>query len=103
MVQKKTSWSSEKKKKVQAALTMDLMSSEEDGEEDGNSVFIVRPLPWVTPEMQRIKSQLDQKYAKKMTARSRRQYLQRVEGEPSRRPVPTKVNETIQWAIDNGL
>ena len=101
MVQKRTSWSVEKKKKVQAALTMDLMSSEEDGEEDGNSVFIVRPLPWVSPEMQRIKEQLDKKCLKKMTARSRRQYLQRVEGEPSRRPLPRNLNDSIQWAITN--
>lgn len=101
MVPRKSSWSSDKKKKIEAALTMDLMSSEEDGEVDGNSVFVVKPLPWLTPEIARIKHQLDEKYSKKMTPRSRRQYLQRVEGELSSRPVPRKVTDSIAWAISN--
>ena len=99
MVPRKSSWSSDKKAKIQAALTMDLMSSEEDGEVDGNSVFVVKPLPWLTPEMAHIKDQLDNKYSKKMTSRSRRQYLQRIEGEPSNRPVPRTITDNIAWAI----
>lgn len=101
MISRKSSWSSDRKAKIQAALTMDVMSSEEDGEVDGNSVFVVKPLPWLTPEMAHIKEQLDKKYHRKMTPRSRRQYLQRVEGEQSSRPVPRKITDNIAWAIRN--
>ena len=51
---------------------MDIMSSEEDSEDDGNSVFIVSLLTWLAPEMELMKGQLDAKYSKKVSSKSRR-------------------------------
>ena len=100
MVGKKASWSNEKKEKIRAALTLEMMSSEDEAENaDGGQVFVVRPLPWITPDFQRIKDQLDRKFERSMSQRSRRQFLPRAEGGPSTRPRPRKIADSTSWAI----
>lgn len=100
MVGKKASWSMEKKEKIRAALTVEMMSSEDEEEDaDGRQIFVVRPLPWQTPDFVRIKEQLDRKFVRSMSQRSRRQFLPRAEGDPSTRPRPQKMNDSIAWAI----
>ena len=100
MVGKKTSWSNEKKERVRAALTVEMMSSEDEAEDDnGRQIFVVKPLPWQTPEFLHIKEQLDRKFERSMSQRSRRQFLPRAEGDPSTRPRPRTISESIAWAI----
>ena len=43
-----------------AILTMDLMSSDESGEEDGEEVLVVHPLPWLSESVAHFKTSLDQ-------------------------------------------
>ncbi|XP_053405760.1 uncharacterized protein LOC123551123 [Mercenaria mercenaria] len=42
----KTSWDTEKKRRKQVMLCMEIMSSEEEVECDGESQLVVKKLPW---------------------------------------------------------
>ena len=97
----KTSWSVQDRDKIRKVLTMDYMSSEDEGEEDGNDFFVVRHLPWESERLASIKKVLDTKWERSRSKRSRRQSLPRVVGNPSNRPIPANVSEDCAWAINS--
>ena len=48
------------KEQWQGIMTMEIMSSEESGQEEGGDVLIVHPLPWLSESVSKVKSSLDQ-------------------------------------------
>ena len=77
-------------------MKMDLMSSEESCEEDGEEVIIVHSLPWISSRVAEFKRTLDSYTAKSKSPQARRQMKKRVIGKESSRPVPGNFPE---WAI----
>ena len=88
VVEAKTTWSAEEKKRVKDALSIDLMSSEEAVSSDDETVYKVRPLTWRSAECSSIIQELDRKMEQTQSKRPRRQQIKRVKGEPSSRPLP---------------
>ena len=80
-------------------MIIDLMSSEEEAEVDGEEVFVIRPLPWQSEEVGKIKEALDQKWESMRSSRSRRLTLPRVEGEISNRPKPSSFPSELAWTL----
>ena len=66
----------------------EVMSSAESGEDDGEEVIIVRPLPWLSAEVTAFKQQLDEEIKREKSPQARRQMKRRVIGSPSARPTP---------------
>ncbi|KAJ8308678.1 hypothetical protein KUTeg_013552 [Tegillarca granosa] len=60
-VKKKTSWSQELKDKITSGLTMDFISSESEHESDGESVYVIKPIPWRSEELNGYIKELDKK------------------------------------------
>ena len=69
-------------------MTVDLMSSEESGEDDDKEVIIVHPLPWLSDKVASFKAQIDLQVKKDKTPQARRQMKDRVIGSMSTRPRP---------------
>lgn len=83
------------KEKWGPCLVLDLMSSEESGDEDGEDedsegghAFRVRPLPWRSEKVTSFYIQLDKKFSKKQSRRSSIMTLKRHIGLVSDRPQP---------------
>ena len=72
---------------------MEIMSSEESGQED---VIIVHPLPWLSESVAKVKSSLDQQIVASNTPQSRRQTKKRLVGCSSNRSV---VDNLPAWAV----
>lgn len=90
MIEKKTGWDEEKKRRVRDAMEITCMSMEEERKSDEDSFFTVKPLPWRSEEFGGIMAELDSKLEKTQSSRSRRQKIKRVKGSnPSERPKPT--------------
>ena len=90
----KSSYSSKQKKKYQAVLTAQFMSSEE---EDNAGGFIVRPPSWESDEFRKVKRQLDEKYSSMNSSVSKRMLANRRTG-----PVAPKVTPTttgVEWIV----
>ena len=68
------------------------MSSDSSGEDDGDEVIIVHPLPWISADRQSSKSMLDEEIKKGRSPQARRQMKRRVTGTPSSRPCPADVD-----------
>ena len=81
----------------------DLMSSETDGESEGEDglvpVYLVRPLPWRSAEYNKVISELDAKAKFLKTRQGRRQEMKRVRGSiSSSRKVP-KMKTGNEWIL----
>lgn len=96
---KKTGWDEEKKRRVRDAMDITYMSSEEEVNSDEDSFFTVKPLPWRSEEFSGIIAELDSKFEKTQSSRSRRQKIKRVKGNnPSERPKPT-LRDGHEWVF----
>ncbi len=76
-------------KKYMSALLIDYMSSEDSDSED-ESIFITRPLTWLSDEYREIMQRLDRKYTRSLNAQGKRLKSKRKEGAASQRPCPKK-------------
>lgn len=98
-LKKKTGWDEEKKRRVRDAMDITYMSSEEEVNSDEDSFFTVKPLPWRSEEFSGIIAELDSKFEKTQSSRSRRQKIKRVKGNnPSERPKPT-LRDGHEWVF----
>lgn len=59
MIEKKTGWDEDKKRRVRDAMDVTYMSSEEEGNSDEDSFFTVKPLPWRSEEFGGRMAELD--------------------------------------------
>ena len=57
-------YESEEKEELFSALKMNLMSSDSSGEDDGDEVLVVHPLPLISAEMTAFKCKLDEQMKK---------------------------------------
>lgn len=80
----------------QAIMSMDLMSSDESGEEDGDEVLLVHPLPWLSETVVQFKASLDQQIVASKTPQAKRQMKKRLLGCSSNRGV---VDNLPSWAL----
>ena len=55
----------EERDKWMSVIKPEVMSSAESGEDDGEEVIIVRPLPWLSAEVTAFKQQLDEEIKKR--------------------------------------
>ena len=97
----KQHWTSERKAKVIEVLRMDYMSSEESEQEclspHRTINYVVRPLPWQSNELKKIKRRLDRGYNDGLSELMKKRTLPRSVGEPSSRGKPSDCPE---WACD---
>ena len=92
--------SEEEKDKWMSVLKPEAMSSDESGDDDGDDIILIHPLPWLSAEVKLFKQQLDEEIVKEKSPQARRQTKRRVIGCPSTRSVPT--NERFPaWAVVN--
>ena len=77
---------------------MSLMSSDSSGEDDGEDVIVVHPLPWISADMIAFKRKLDEQIKKERSPQARRQMKRRVIGPSSTRPCPEEV-DVPAWAL----
>jgi len=74
-------------------LKLDLMSSEESGEDDNREeVIYTKPLPWRSKKFNEFVARLDIQTASEMASLAKRQKKKRLEGEDSTRPRPQPVD-----------
>jgi hypothetical protein len=100
MVEKKSGWDEAIKQRVSSALELSYMSSEEEHNSDDDSFLRTKPLPWRSDEFIKILDELDSKYERTMSKRSRRQMMKRVKGSvPSVRQKPTPVQKEHEWVF----
>ena len=64
-------------------LTLELVSSEESGTDDGEEVLIIRPIPWRSARVCHMFRELDRQSLTNKSPQSRRQMKRRVLGENS--------------------
>ena len=70
-------------------MQIDMISSEESGQEGDSEVMIVKTFPWRSEQVDRLLKQLDLKICAERTSQARRQTIPRVvSSEPSSRPYP---------------
>ncbi|XP_056003490.1 uncharacterized protein LOC125662973 [Ostrea edulis] len=105
MISKKAGWEEAKKAKIYAVMDMTLMSSEEEvfSDDDQEKLFFkIKPLPWRSDEMNEVIKQLNQKYERYPSSRSKRQMVKRVQGDiRSTRAKPTHFKEEQEWVFTN--
>ncbi|VDI62480.1 Hypothetical predicted protein [Mytilus galloprovincialis] len=77
------------------ALEIETMSSEDSDSED-DSIFVTRPLSWVSTEFKQLIQRLDRKYDRTLNAQGKRLKSKRTVGEPSDRPCPKKP-KGLEW------
>lgn len=79
-------------------MTIEYISSEESGCDDGDEVIITRRLPWLSATTQQFKRKLDLEIRNSKTPLARRQTKRRVDGAPSERPKPTE-SDIPTWIL----
>ena len=73
--------SAEAKENITSVLKREYMSSKDEEEnENGDMIFLVRPLAWQSPEFAGVKRILDEKWLSIQTSRSRWVTMKRVAG-----------------------
>ena len=85
-----------RKKIVRNILILDLMSSEEETEDDGSRIFLVNPLPWVTDSYRKITKIADKYYEATKSKRARELTVERKSGTASIRPKPKKLPDNCK-------
>lgn len=86
----------EEKEEWMGVLKMTIMSSDSSGEDDGEDVLVVHPLPWLSADVSDFKCKLDEEIKKEKSPQARRQMKRRVVGSASSRPCPS---DLPSWAI----
>ena len=89
MLEKATFSTSQEKQDWSQIMKIDVMSSEESGEEGGEEVIVSRPLPWLSANVTQFFRQLDDEGVKRKSPQAKRQMKTRKCGLPSTRPKPT--------------
>lgn len=87
----------EDKDKWLKLMKIEVMSSDESAEEDGEEVLIIHPLPWISAEVVAFKQKMDAEIKKEKSSQARRQTKRRVVGSPSTRPCPAQ--GLPSWAL----
>jgi hypothetical protein len=86
-------------------MGISLMSSEEEvfsDDDQHTSYFKSKPLPWRSDEFNEVLKQLDHKFERSRSSRSKRQMIKRVQGDiPSTRPKPTHFKKEQEWVFKN--
>ena len=78
---------------------MEYTSSDEDREDNGEEVFVRRPLTWESDEFRRVKRVLDEKWKSIQSKHSRRLTVKRVNGTNSERQQPQDLEEEDLWIV----
>ena len=76
------------KEKWAKVLSMEYMSSDESGEDEGKEVIIAHSLPWLSPNVQLFKKRLDEASFKEKSPQAKRMIKDRRVGNNSLRPKP---------------
>jgi len=79
-------------------IKVPLMSSDSSGEDDGEDVIVVHPLPWISADVTTFKKKLDEEILKEKSPQARRQMKRRVAGSFSTRLCPTNL-DLPSWAV----
>ena len=90
--------SEEEKDKWLSVMKVEVMSSDESDEDDGEEVIVVHPLPWLSAEVAAFKQQIDDEIKKEKSPQARRQMKRRIIGSPSTRPRSTS-RDFSSWAL----
>ena len=90
--------SEEEKDKWLSVMKVEVMSSDESDEDDGEEVIVVHPLPWLSAEVAAFKQQIDDEIKKEKSPQARRQMKRRIIGSPSTRPRSTS-HDFPSWAL----
>lgn len=100
-----TSLTAQEKERVMKILTLDFMSSEDTGSESDSGsemtrrkVFLLKPIPWRSPEANGVMESLDRKIGRRRSERAREMCRVRRIGTPSSRTYP-KDCDTSMWAV----
>ena len=88
----------EEKETWMGIINAALVSSDSSGEEEGEEVIIVHPLPWISADVATFKKKLDGEIAKEKSRQARRQMKRRVVGASSNRPCPVNL-DMPSWAL----
>lgn len=72
------------------------MSSDSSGEEDGDEILVVHPIPWISAAMTAFKCKLDEQIKQGRSPQARRQMKRRAIGLSSTRPCP---DDIPTWAL----
>ncbi len=96
MAAKATYASEEEKEKWLSIIRMEMMSSEESADDEGEDVIVIHPLPWLSAEVTAFKQKLDEKSKNEKSPLARRQTKKRITGLPSMRSAPEKMPA---WAV----
>ena len=78
---------------------MEHISSEEDFEDNGEEIFLKRPLTWESDEFRRVKRVLDEKWRSIQIRHSRRLTVKSVNGANSERQQPQDLEEEDLWIV----
>ena len=73
--------SEDEKEKWMSVIKLEIMSSDESGEDD--EIIMVHPLPWLSAEVVAFKQQLDEQLNKEKRPQAHHQMKPRVVGAPS--------------------
>lgn len=96
----KTSWDEEKKKKVEAVLMVEYMSSEYENDSEDDTLYEISNLKWRSEECLKIFKELDTKSSALRSKRSKRQSVRRVRtNKDSSREKPDDISQEQRWAI----
>ncbi|KAJ8310313.1 hypothetical protein KUTeg_012178 [Tegillarca granosa] len=98
-VKKKTSWSQELKDKITSGLTMDFISSECEHESDGESVYVIKPIPWRSEELNGYIKELDKKIQQTKSKSAKRQSAKRIIIDITFQRGRPNVEVTLNWAL----
>ena len=87
----------EEKAKWSKVITLDLMSSEESGNDGDEEVLIHHPIPWISSTGKTFKRKLDEASLKGKSPQSKRQKKTRVGGPMSTRSLPNEYDKFPSW------
>jgi len=83
------------------AIVQEMMSSEEEKEDNDGRYYEVKSPPWRTKDYKKIVKHADRLYNKNISERSKEQQVRRKKGTPSKRRPPKKLDYGFDIFIDN--
>jgi len=92
--------SEEEKRAWNQITTLDFMSSEESGTDDGEEIILTKPLPWLSSTVKNFFRKLDEAALLGKSPQARRQMKQRRFGPPSLRQKPSSSSGIPDWAFN---
>ena len=82
-------------------MTVEFVSSEHSGSDEGTEVLIVRPLPWRSARVDHMFNNLDKQSVGDKSPLATRQMKRRVLGQPSQRPKSAALEGLPQWVFSS--